>query len=123
MNMNALLSNQLQSSLLGGSSPNALSAGLSTQSGGNFQNVLANSGGAGGKTLGQTFDSVKSEFQSFMNEGRFLEKNLGKATMGNAGIEEVIQDVAEYAVKLEAFKNIIDAAISASKKLTMEMQL
>jgi hypothetical protein len=85
-----------------------------------FKDALAT---GGNKSLGATVDGIRSHVQSVMNDGRRIEASLGGAIMGQDGMEQVIQDVAEYSVKVEAFKNILDTAISSTKKLVLEMQL
>lgn len=116
----SLLSNQLHAALLGGSKGGA-SQTASTEMGEGFKDALA--AGSSDKGLGAMVDGIRSNVLSVMNDGRRIESSLDGAIMGQDGMEQVIQDVAEYSVKVEAFKNILDTAISSTKKVVLEMQL
>jgi hypothetical protein len=113
----SLLHSQMQSALMGSSSPGVTSPAMGGA--GNFASLVESPSG-GIEAMGNT---ISEGVQGFLNEGKKVEQGLNKAVMGYGGLEQAVLDVAEYAVKIEAFKNIVDTAVGSVKAITLNMQI
>ena len=114
----SLLHSQMQSALMGSS--NAALGAASPIQGATYFSEMVGAPSGGMESLG---NNLSEGVQGFLNEGKKVEQVLNKAVMGYGGLEQAVQDVAEYAVKIEAFKNIVDTAVGSVKAITLNMQI